>query len=274
MKNLVSFFSFIYYATKILVILSLINWWFSEANAQERVLVSDRKLINLIGDGVFKFKQSIDCKHVLAGYDPYDRQRGKVLYNVCADNTITFDQPDSTGYRDWNGYCGQTAVSNLAGMLCRRFIHPELIDDYATDITPGTLPETNQLALNLLFRERLSPEGRTNPCPKGRWTSGTALTKKGYLAGLREALWQGPGEYKRRRPDGSWIKITPVPVFIASGVQNIHWVTLVDFHENKSDKYGCDAVLNTWGMQKHMTCERLVDYGFTPIYGFRYLRFN
>ena len=284
MKNLVSFYSLIYYACKILLIISLFNWWIGHADAAEAEkmalealegLDSDQKMINMLGNGMFKFKQTIACSSKFNGTDRFISGRESVVYRRCPDLTVSFDQPNSSGAGGWNGYCGQTAVSNTTAMFCTRFLNPTFNDQYATDVTPGNRPDTSVRALRKIFSEAHPIfRSRNNPCPEGRWVNESPWTAKGYLQGLREALWDGQGRVQRKRPDGSIIHISPVMLLIASGVQALHWVTLVDFHQNSDDKYGCDAVVNTWGSQRLLTCENLVKYGQTPIFGYRYLKFE
>lgn len=279
MKNLVSIFSIIYYATKILILVSLFQWWMGTANAASTVernvevaaaLESQRELLNLLGDGTFTFKESIGCNTLLRGTDSYWQSRGTVNYYRCPDLTLSFPQPDSTGLNGWNGYCGQTTVSTIVGMLCNRFIDPKVIDQYASDVTPGNRPSTNQKALKKIFTEDLF-RGRVNNCPEGVWKEYTASNENKYIEDLKSSLWAGPGKVKRKRNNGSTINITPVAVLISAGLKTHHWVTLVDFKANRDDKFGCDAVVNTWGNQKVITCANLAKFGDTTLFGYRYL---
>jgi hypothetical protein len=283
MKNLVSVFSLIYYLSKILLIVLLFNWWMDGAFAQEtatpaersvKELQDDRDVLNVLGDDTFEFKETINCSQVMSGRDPYLNRRAAVSYFVCPDGTTSFPQPDSTGSGGWNGYCGQTAVSNIAGMLCKRYFTPQTVDTYATDITPGTLPGTNLQALRKIFTERYSNVRQANPCPAGTWKQHNPWTQQGLIDGIKNALLRGPGKVQRKRLNGTTISITPVLVLIGSGIDKLHWLTVVDFRSNPQDRFGCDVVANTWGTQKLMTCENLADYGNTLLFGNSYISFQ
>jgi hypothetical protein len=277
MKNLVSFFSLIYYATKILLMVFLVQWWLGDAFAAENLAVSSqeasviesqRELLNLLGDGTFSFKQKINCTKLETGSDPVRATRGSTKFYRCQDLTISFPQPDSTGANGWNGYCGQVAVSNMSSMYCQRSMSPKTIDQYATDITPGNRPGTNHRALKKIFSES------SKYCPEGSWKSHSPWTANGFIEGLQDSLWRGPGKVQRKRSNGKNINISPVAILIAADATTLHWVTLVDFLQNDDDKYGCDALMNTWGTQKLMTCENLVRYGATFLFGYQYLSFE
>ncbi len=283
MKNLVSVFSLIYYSCKILLIVLLFNWWMdgafasSSTSTDEKVvqeLIDQRDSFSLLGDETFEFKETINCTQIVSGRDPYLNRRAPVRYFVCPDGTSSIPQPDSTGSGGWNGYCGQTAVANAAGMMCKRYFAPQTVDTYATDITPGTLPGTNVLALKKIFTESYTNVRQANPCPKGAWKLRNPWSKKGFIDGIKRELWQGPGKVQRNRLNGTKISITPVLVLIGSGIDKLHWLTVVDFRQNPQDLFGCDVVMNTWGTQKLMTCENLAAYGNTLLLGFNYIAFQ
>jgi len=280
MKNLVSVFSLIYYACKILLIVALFQWWmdgaFASTGGVEEMhgAMEQRDFINLMGDDTFEFKETIKCTKVARGRDPYLNRRAPVSYFVCPDGTPSFNQPDSTGNGGWNGYCGQTAVSNMSAMLCKRYFTPETVDTYATDVTPGNLPGTNLRALKKIFTETYSNVRQANPCPAGNWKARTPWTQRGLIDGVKKALMNGPGKVQRKRLNGTSITITPVAVLIGRGVDKLHWVTVVDFRNNPEDDFGCDVVMNTWGNQKVMTCENFADYANTVLLGNSYLAFE
>jgi hypothetical protein len=263
MKNLVSVFSIIYYACKLLIVVFLFNLWLGDAFAgdeQEFIhsVESAKTVQNLFGSEDFKFKESISCSKLrLIG--------GKSAYYECPDNTISFIQPASTGVNGWNGYCGHVSISNSVKMICDEEIMP--LATGARDVTPGTRPDTNHGVLQKIFKE-------TNSCPSGRWIRRSAWTKKGFISNLRKALFAGAGQIRRlRAADRVNVFMTPVPLLIASNIQSFHWVTIVDIVQNSKDDYGCDAVMNTWGNQKIMTCENLVKYANTPLLGYQFLSF-
>jgi hypothetical protein len=283
MKNLVSFYSLIYYACKILLLISLFNWWMGHADAADIKKTSvdsldgleTHRMMNRLGNSVFRFKETIECPAKFNDTDRFIDGRELVTYRRCADLTVSFDQPASSGAAGWNGYCGQTAITNTVALLCARFLNPTFVDTYARDLTPGNRPDTSIKALRKIFTEAHPiSRSRTNLCPAGQWLSANPRTAQDYLRGLRESLWEGQGRVERKRADNSVIQITPVMVLIAAGIRNLHWVVLVDFLQNSADKYGCDAVMNTWGAQRIMTCENLVSHGLTPIFGYRYLQFQ
>jgi hypothetical protein len=282
MKNLVSVFSLIYYSCKILLIALLFQWWMDGAFANStrpaeksvQELLSERESLNLMGDDTFEFKETITCAQAMSGRDPYLNRRAAVSYFVCPDGTTSFPQPNSTGNGGWNGYCGQTAVSNATGMLCKRYFTPQTVDSYATDITPGNLPGTNLRALKKIFTESYTNVRQANPCPSGTWKQHSPWTQQGLIDGIKDSLLKGPGKFQRRRLNGTTISITPVLVLIGSGIDKLHWLTVVDFRNNPQDRFGCDVVMNTWGNQKLMTCENLADYGNTLLLGFNYLAFE
>ncbi|MCE3013030.1 MAG: hypothetical protein LW878_08170 [Proteobacteria bacterium] len=272
MKNLTSFFSLIYWVCKITVIVLLYQLWveraFAFSGAQPLVEVSEEEslkyitdtqktALGLLGNKEFQFKRHITCSRLFT-------LSGEVSHYECADKTFSFIQPESTGPGGWNGYCGHVAISNATRMVCNRAINP--LQTGAEDMTPGTRPDTNRNALNDLF-------ARINSCPRGKWVTRGAISANSYINRLRSALYAGAANVSRDRGNRQRVSITPVPVLIASSIQSFHWVTLVDFIHNPADKYNCDAVMNTWGDQKIMTCENLVRYGRTPFFGFSFLSF-
>jgi hypothetical protein len=243
-------------------------------NNEEMVtdIESQRNLLNILADGTYDFKETMSCDTLVRSSDPLKLSRGIVNFYRCSDLTISFLQPNSTGINGWNGKCAQTTISNITGMLCNRFISPSTIDSYAYDFTPGNRPATNLKALNKIFAENSEMEnGKKNNCPKGNWKEYIASNENQYIENLKSSLWYGPGKAKRKRQNGTTIRITPVAVLISASLKSHHWVTLVDFRKNNSDRFGCDALLNTWGKQKVMTCSDLAKFGDTILFGFRYL---
>lgn len=234
-------------------------------------LESQRELFNTLGNGTYEFKDTVNCERLITRTDPIYPSRGAINFYVCPDLTISFPQPDSSGFSGWNGKCGQTAVSNLSGMLCHRYINPDKVDSYASDLTPGNRPATNLKALKKIFDEDYLRRRTGSGCPQGTWKEYTSSSENKFLEDLQSSLWNGPGKYKRKRKNGTTITINPVAVLLSAGLKSHHWVTLVDFQRNKEDRFGCDAIMNTWGSQKIMTCEDLVRAGYTTFYGYRYL---
>ncbi len=277
MKNLVSVFSLLYWAIKGIIVLVLFQWWIGDARAQvsaapsaefaEALATQDHnKLLNLLGNGAFNFKLTRNCSTIRFGGDHKNPSRERVQYRVCEDGTVSFDQPTSTGINGWNGFCGQTAAANTGAMICYRYTHPTLFDDYADDLTPGSRPGTVRAGLAKYFAE--------GGCPSGRWQNRSPWTANGFFEELRSALWLTRGKSLRRRENGTSVRFTPVPVLISSGLQAMHWVTVVDLVADREDIYGCNLVMNTWGSQRVMTCKDFIDYAMNPAFGYRYLRFE
>lgn len=204
----------------------------------------------------YKWKKTVKCSVRKTGSDPLYPNLGKVIYYECPDKTVSYPQPTSTGFNGWEGYCGQTAMSNITGMLCNRHMLPKTNSYYGKDSTPGQLPGTMQEALNNVFHEM----GNENTCPDVKWDLKRSWDGKSFLKLVRGELYGNKNKVPRYRTSNTYVKITPVAVLLNSGGLNYHWVTVVDFIENKSDKLGCDVVVNTWGNQRHLTCENFVSY--------------
>jgi len=217
----------------------------------------------------------VNCSVSRQGQDNYHGGRAATTYFVCPDGTFSFPQPDSTGYEGWNGYCGETAVSNVSGMMCERFLSPQTVGTYATDITPGTLPATNLRALKKIFTENYTNVRRSNPCPvNGSWKARGANSDQNFINAVMVSVLQGPGGFTRQRADGTSKEITPTMVLMAHGFSKLHWVTIVDFRRNNDDKFACDVVMNTWGQQKIMTCANFAKYSKTALFGYSILTFE
>jgi hypothetical protein len=189
-------------------------------------------------------------------FAPVKPQSSEVSYFICPDGTISHVQPKSRGLNGWEGYCGQTSLSNIASMLCQRHLLPKDNDSYGTDVTPGQNARTMRMAFNRVFSE--SP--KTNTCPKLTWLKGRSWNQQEFLEEIKIQLFQGPVGINRTRKDQTQVKITPIPVLLNSGGLNYHWVTLVDITPNSEDEFGCDMVVNTWGDQRVLTCEHFMDY--------------
>ena len=207
-------------------------------------------------DRKYQWKAQIKCLKEQYGSDHLYPQRPVVKFKECPDKTISHIQPPSRGLNGWEGYCGQTATSNLTSMLCERHLLPKSNDQYGKDITPGQHSSTLKRSLKKIFSE-LAP---SNSCPKVIWKVKKSWQPKKFIQNLKNALFHSDLQVQRYRSEENFVLITPVPVLINSGGLNYHWVTLVDMPENSQDLYGCDAVMNTWGEQRVLTCEKLVQY--------------
>jgi hypothetical protein len=207
-------------------------------------------------DRKYEWKEQIKCLKERIGTDPLYPNREAVKYKECPDQTISHIQPPSIGLNGWEGYCGQTAASNLTSMLCDRHLLPKSNDQYGKDITPGQHSSTMKRSLKKIFSEQAS----LNSCPLVTWKVKKSLKAATFLQKLKDSLFHGEHQVRRYRSENDFVLITPVPVLINSGGLNYHWVTIVDMPANAQDKYGCDAVMNTWGEQRVLTCEKLVKY--------------
>jgi hypothetical protein len=207
-------------------------------------------------DKEYEWKSHTTCSERAKGSDPVYPNLPKVNYYICPDKTISHGQPASRGFNGWEGYCGQTAVSNISSMICKRHMSPQSNDFYGTDISPGQSPQTVNLSLRKVFSE----VPKTNTCPKVTWNLRTHWKKSSFLKSVRGDLFGSKNKIKRFRSENTYVYVTPTPVLLNSGGLNFHWVTVVDIIENKLDKYKCDVIVNTWGDQKTLTCERFVSY--------------
>lgn len=218
----------------------------------------------------YQWKSHTDCKESMDGLDLVYPERGVVTYSICPDGTISHRQPRSHGLNGWEGYCGQTAASNMTSMICGRHIAPKMNDAYAKDITPGQHSSTMKKVLNKIFSEVPAK----NSCPETHWIVKVNWHDEMFLETLKQDLFKGKRKITRTREDGEDVMVTPIPVLINSGGLNYHWVTVVDLIQNNQDRFGCDVVLNTWGNQKILGCELFVRYSDHTGFGERvYLKF-
>lgn len=218
----------------------------------------------------YQWKSSTPCKETLIGNDPVHPERSEIKYFICPDKTISHAQPKSRGLNGWEGYCGQTAASNVTSMLCRRHLSPKVNDVYGTDLTPGQHSSTMRKSLNRIFTET----SQLNTCPKESWKVLINWHENKFLEDIKRDLFEKSLSVKRYRSETDFVKVTPVPVLMNSGGLSYHWVTLVDMTDNDQDRFGCDVVVNTWGVQKTLGCEAFVDYSDHTGFGERvYLTF-
>jgi hypothetical protein len=181
-------------------------------------------------------------------------------YAICKDGSTSFKQPKSTGYKGWNGFCGETAISNTMMMTCNEGWHPDgLIHEYTTDYTPGTRPSSLEYALN-----KLAPKSK-DKCQNSQWSYyNTAKDGKEYIESIMDGL-TSPSEYIRKREDGSKISRAPVPTLIKTpGTKSLHWITVVDiigYDKSLSINLNkdCHAVVNQWYKQYKIPCKHLAD---------------
>lgn len=208
------------------------------------------------GGKEYEWKSSTQCNVKGLGSDVVYSNLKPVSYYICPDKTISHVQPPSTGLNGWEGYCGQTAMSNITSMLCGRHMSPKSNDFYGTDLSPGQHSTTILASLRKIFTEY----PKKNTCPKVTWKIRQNWRDKSLLKSVKGDVFGSTSKIKRFRSATTYVNITPTPVLLNSGGLNYHWVTVVDFLDNKNDEFGCDVVLNTWGDQKTLTCENFVSY--------------
>lgn len=211
---------------------------------------------SLNGGKEYSWKSSTSCTVKGAGKDAVYPSLKAVPYYVCPDKTISHGQPDSTGLNGWEGYCGQTSISNITSMLCGRHMSPKSNDFYGTDYTPGQHSSTIKSSLRKIFTERPN----LNTCPKVTWNVRQNWSGGSFLKSVKGDLFGSTKKIRRYRSATTYVNVTPTPVLLNSGGLNYHWVTVVDIINNKNDTYGCDVVVNTWGDQKTLTCANFVSY--------------
>jgi hypothetical protein len=204
----------------------------------------------------YEWKSHTTCSIKSTGIDPVYPGLGLVTYYVCPDKTISHSQPKSTGFNSWEGYCGQTAISNITSMICQRHMDPRGNDFYGTDPTPGAHSSTMKKSLRKIFTEYR----QYNNCPNVTWNVRQNWTSSSFLKSVKGDLFGSTKKIKRFRSAKTFVNVTPTPVLLNSGGLRYHWVTVVDIIPNSTDSFGCDVVVNTWGDQKTLTCANFVSY--------------
>ncbi len=180
-------------------------------------------------------------------------------YNLCKDGSISFPQPDSWGFKGYEGYCGQTSIANLYKMYCGQSIDVNFIKKMtAKDITPGIRPGTFLNSVNSLFlANRLF---YNSECPSGIFEMQKPKTEKEFISSVTSAVHQyvGPNQLERKNHNGQIRKRAPVSLLLRlpSG-KGLHWVTVVDV-EFKSNK--CEMVINHWGRQDVIPCKTVAKW--------------
>jgi hypothetical protein len=224
----------------------------------------------LLGDKPFHWKTTDNCLKGRAGRDATYPSLDAVTFYECSDKTISFKQPDSVGINGWEGYCGQTALSNISAMMCGRYMSPYSNDFYATDDTPGQRPSTLKTALNKVFNEH----PKNNSCPRGVWKIRENSSASRFMTKLKVDLFGADAVAFRYYSADRGIKVTPIPVLLNSGGLNYHWITVVDLINNPKDKYKCNVILNTWGVQKTLSCTQFIYYANHSNFGFTHIGFE
>jgi hypothetical protein len=177
-------------------------------------------------------------------------------YYRCKDGSISFNQPASTGSMGWNGFCGETSISNVLKMTCGENWHPDgTIHSLAADFTPGTRPSSLEYVLN-----ELAPR---SDCKEKSWTYyNTADSDREYIESIIDGL-KSKTLFTRTREDGTRITRAPVPTLVKmDGSKTLHWITIVDVigYDAKQPLWtnpNCYAVANQWGQQYKIPCSHL-----------------
>ena len=188
---------------------------------------------------------------------------------ICPDGTISYEQPDSEGFKDSEGKCGQTAAANLFKTYCGLNAPPKLIDNFFWDPTPGVHPDTLEAGMNNIWRAdkiHRNRRGEKSTCPVGVWEKRVATDANDFLglinSSLRKKYKNTQGVFsqpKRNRfPENSLskpVEVSPLAVLIETdgkkdGV-SLHWVTVVDKYYVGND---CRIIYNTWNDQYDTSC--------------------
>ncbi|OUR94182.1 hypothetical protein A9Q84_17930 [Halobacteriovorax marinus] len=178
----------------------------------------------------------------------------------CKDGSITYDQPKSTGIGGYNGFCGETAASNILHMHCGLMASPtKYCNSFTKDFTPGTRAGSLKTGLNSMFKENKPL------CPEGKWESySSSGSPEEYIQYLLGGLKQ-KSNFTRTRDSKGKVKIFPFPIMIEVppvGSKGLHWVTVLDVIGYKKGKdlekqTGCEVMINHWGDQYKVPCTRL-----------------
>lgn len=125
----------------------------------------------------------------------------------------SWEQPPGEGLGGWEGYCGQTAVSNLlANSLPSLIISPPRVIRVASDWSPGSRAETLLRALNSLSGSR-----RTYRITRNHPPALESATPRHPIATLMQ--WES---------------------------KTLHWVTVVGKTQTR-------VYFNHWGTQQSLT---------------------
>jgi len=183
----------------------------------------------------------------------------------CKDSTVSFVQPDSTGYKGWEGKCGQTAASNILYSYCKIGASPEsYTNSYLSDYTPGVRPGTLVSGLDDMFDVNTD-------CPtEASWHGFSYRTEADYIDSIRRGLNSYiSSQYKQERKVSFMLtkEVTPVAVLIrVPGGKELHWITIVDIEESKKS---CKLVVNHWDGQYKVDCSKIAKWsrGVEDSYG-------
>lgn len=175
----------------------------------------------------------------------------------CKDGTVSYKQPKSSGFKGWEGKCGQTAAANMVYGLCKVALDPvDNINDYMRDLSPGVFPSTLKRGLNEIFGD--FPHSCDS---RGEWKWFYNTSAKSFIQAMKYMTRQKRSSGRRmQRIDYRGIKVerTPLALLVRDpGSHMLHWITLVDVEEKEQK---CMAVVNHWDNQYKTPCDTLAKW--------------
>jgi len=161
---------------------------------------------------------------------------------LMPDGTPSWLQPKSDGYKNWNGYCGETSLSNIELMYTGLYYPPGYVSKYCTDLTPGNVSSTLSNCLNQYKRV-------------GQWEVIMEPNPDSALLALKSnVVDNGAIEFTSPKDPTKVMKRSPVPVLV-EWEGEYHWITVVDITGRKpTDKIR----FNHWGRQDELTVGEFV----------------
>lgn len=250
--------------------MSRANFWVSMLGQNSKVLNSNMSVSVLMTPQGTIDKDSFSnyftdaCEEERSDITNEDKLRSFGLRR-CKDSTVSFVQPSSTGYKGWEGKCGQTAASNILYSYCKIGASPSsYTDNYLSDYTPGVRPGTLVSGLDDMF-------ALNTDCPReASWHGFSYDYESDYIDAIRRGLKANiSNQYKQvRKVSYSKTKVvTPVAVLIrVPGGKELHWITIVDIEENKKS---CKFIVNHWDGQYKVDCSKIAKWsrGVADSYG-------
>lgn len=224
----------------------------TQAFAQTFVEVQDKHLPSLESYSWEQFKTD-DCLQYLINNKNEDKLRDSG-FRRCKDGSVSFVQPDSSGWNGWEGKCGQTAASNTLYHMCKVAKDPkDYMDRYLSDITPGVRPKTLYRGMKNIFKENSSL------CPRGSWSHYSSGSTDKFIEEVKQKIIPKYSHERLvvMRRDGVEKLRQPVMVLIQNpSSRYLHWVTIMDV----LDKNECLFVVNHWDNQYQLPCDLLAEW--------------
>lgn len=183
----------------------------------------------------------------------------------CKDNSISFDQPRSSGPFGMYGRCGHVAISNIFSNVCNQLISPINLVSSIKDITPGINPRTLRIGLNRLFSN--NSEKCLFDSKIERWISTRARNESNFLDIMSDQL-ELSSKFLRKRDSGEILSRHPMVAFIKiPNSFELHYVTIIDIER---DDQQCNIFYNHWGIQEVTSCENFSGWsrGVRRVYPF------